>query len=79
MKHQTVLTESVVVTTYNHNKANHLNDKLKRSSTHLNENLVVLCRYRKTHSDRSTNKDFNNSIDILPKRNLDVRAETEFR
>jgi hypothetical protein len=47
MKQKTVLTESVVETTCNHNKSNHLNDKLKRSSSQLNEHLVVLCRYRK--------------------------------
>jgi hypothetical protein len=41
------------------------------------KNLVVLSRYK--HTQLSTTKDFNNSIYILPKRNFDVRTETEFR
>jgi hypothetical protein len=79
MKHKTVLTESVVETHTITINQNNLNDKLKRSSTQLNENLVVLCRYKTTHSDRSTTKDYKNSIHILPKQNFDTPAETEFR
>ena len=48
MKTKTVLTESVVETTYNHNKSNNLNDKLKGNSTQLSEHLAVLCRYKHT-------------------------------
>jgi hypothetical protein len=74
-KTKTVLTEGVVEITYNHNKSNHLNDKLKRSSTQLNENLVVLCRYKHTLIP----KHYQGLQQLLPKRNFDVRAETEFR
>jgi hypothetical protein len=71
MKTKTVLTEGAVEIHAISINQNILNDKLKRSSTQLNEHLVVLCRYKTTHSDRSTTKDFNNSIISL--------AETEFR
>jgi hypothetical protein len=72
MKTKTVLTKSIVETTYNHNK-------WKQSQWQIKEELHTAQRKLgravsiPIHPDLGTTKDSNN---LLPKQNFDVKAET---
>jgi hypothetical protein len=84
MKIKTLLTGNVAKTHTIKMNQHNLNDQLKSCSTVFNQKLgsaqsIQTHTHTHTQTNLSTTEDFNNSIYILPKRNFDEQAETEFR
>jgi hypothetical protein len=79
MKTKTVLTESVVKTHAIKINQNNLNDQLKRSSIHAQLKLGSAVSIQKHTQTVALPRTATTPYISWPKRNLDVRAETEFR